>query len=67
LFLKSIDKPVAIWQGALDKQVLVSYAKLYQSLLPHSTLRISEDDAHLSMLYSHIDEILDSLRVVSEK
>ncbi len=65
--LKSIDKPVAIWQGALDKQVLVSYAKLYQSLLPHSTLRISEDDAHLSMLYSHIDEILDSLKVISEK
>lgn len=65
--LKSIDTPVTIWQGALDKQVLVSYAELYKALLPNSTLSLSAHDAHLSMLYSHIDKILDSLKVLSEK
>ena len=60
--LSKITCPVTIWQGRLDSQVPVSHAEIYKKLLPNSKLKISDEDAHLSMLYHHAEEIFESIR-----
>ena len=60
--LSKITCPVTIWQGRLDSQVPVSHAEIYKRLLPNSKLKISDEDAHLSMLYHHAEEIFESIR-----
>lgn len=59
--LKDIHTPVSIWQGALDKQILVAHAKFYQRELPNATLHLFEQDAHVSTLYKHMEEIMDQI------
>lgn len=58
--LREITCPVSIWQGKLDSQVPLSFAQLYKALLPNANLHFFDHEAHLSMLYNHIDEILES-------
>jgi pimeloyl-ACP methyl ester carboxylesterase len=55
---EDIQMPISIWQGRLDKQVLVPYAQFYKCKLPQATLHIFENDAHLSTLYHHMSEII---------
>lgn len=63
--ITKITFPLTIWQGKEDKQVPVSHAVLYKSILGKSDLRILEKEAHVSILYNHMREILES--VDSEK
>ncbi|MDF1756679.1 MAG: alpha/beta hydrolase [Legionellaceae bacterium] len=59
--LKKITFPITIWQGKLDNQVPISHANIYKKLIPNSKVKLFEDEAHISTLYNHIEEILDSL------
>ncbi len=59
--LEKITYPITIWQGKLDMQVPVSHAEIYKTKLPHAKLRLFENEAHLSTLYNHMGDILESL------
>lgn len=59
--LNKIKTPMTLWQGALDKQVPISHAKLYQAHLPNTQLQLFEQEGHLSILYNHMDDILSRL------
>jgi len=63
--IEDIQTPITIWQGRLDKQALVSHAELYKRKLLLSKLYVFDNDAHLSTLYNHIEEIIDSIHPVS--
>lgn len=57
---ENIDVPVSIWQGRLDKQVIVPYAEFYTHKIPHAKLNIFENDSHISVLYNHIEKIMET-------
>lgn len=59
--LKKINYPISIWQGKLDRQVPVSHADIYKTNLPQASLRLFENEAHLSTLYNHMEDILKSV------
>ena len=59
--LEDIDVPVSIFQGKLDSQVPVSHAEIFRDKLPNARLRSFEEDAHLSTLYNHAEEIFDAV------
>ncbi|MBI2786456.1 MAG: alpha/beta hydrolase [Legionella longbeachae] len=59
--LKKITYPITIWQGKLDMQVPVSHAEVYKTRLPHARLKLFENEAHLSTLYNHMEDILESV------
>ena len=60
--LSQITCPVSIFQGKLDSHVPLSFAELYKTLLPNASLYLFDHEAHQSMLYNHVDEILESIR-----
>lgn len=59
--LEKITYPVTIWQGKLDVQVPVSHAGVYNTRLPHVTLKLLEHEAHISTLYNSMGNILESI------
>ena len=59
--MENIHTPISIWQGKLDKQVLVSHAEIYKRKLPNSTLHLFDNESHVSTLYNHMAEIIDSV------
>ncbi|AMQ28341.1 TPA: alpha/beta hydrolase [Legionella pneumophila] len=59
--LKEITFPMTIWQGKLDVQVPVFHAEIYKVNLPHAKLKLYEKEAHISTLYNHIEEVLESI------
>lgn len=60
--LKNIHTPISVWQGRLDPQLPLSHAKIYEHLLPEVQCKIFDNEAHLSTLYNHIDEILTAVQ-----
>lgn len=58
--LEKITYPITIWQGKLDMQVPASHADIYKTKLPHAKLRLFEHEAHVSTLYNHMENILES-------
>lgn len=59
--LEKITYPITIWQGKLDMQVPVSHAEIYKTKLSHAKLRLFENEAHISTLYNHMEDILESV------
>jgi pimeloyl-ACP methyl ester carboxylesterase len=59
--LEKITYPITIWQGNLDTQVPASHASVYKTKLPHAKLRLFENEAHISTLYNHMGDILESV------
>lgn len=57
--LEDVETPVSVRQGGLDPQLPIASARFFAARLPHATLNLFENDAHLSTLYDHIDEILE--------
>ena len=57
--LDEINTPISIWHGEKDKQVPLSLIKVFSSSLPHSAIHSFQEEAHLSTLYNHIEEIFD--------
>ena len=60
--MENIHTPISIWQGKLDKKVLVSHAEIYKRKLPNATLHLFDNESHVSTLYNHIEEIIDSVK-----
>jgi esterase/lipase len=60
--LKKITYPITIWQGKLYVQIPVSHAEVYKTKLPQAQLRLLENEAHVSTLYNHIQDILESVK-----
>lgn len=58
--LEKITYPITIWQGKLDAQVPASHADVYNTKLPHAQLKLFEHEAHISILYNHMGDILES-------
>jgi len=56
--LENIQYPVAIWHGTVDAQAPVSHARIYARLIPNATLRIIENEGHLSLIHHYFSEIL---------
>lgn len=61
--LESIHTPVTIWQGALDRQTSLSHAELYKRKLANASLNVCDNEAHVSVLYNQIEEIIDESTV----
>tara|TARA_R110002126_G_scaffold239409_1_gene382628 strand:- start:55103 stop:55969 length:867 start_codon:yes stop_codon:yes gene_type:complete len=57
--LENIDVPISVFQGKLDSQVPVSHAEIFRDRLPNARLRFFEEEAHLSALYNHAEEIFE--------
>lgn len=62
--IENIDTPISIWQGKLDKQVLVTHAEIYKRKLPNATLHLFDNEAHVSTLYNHMEDIIDSVKTM---
>ena len=60
--LEDINIPIGIWHGKLDVQVPLSHAEMFRDKLPNAKLRFCEKDAHISILYNHVDEIFQSVK-----
>lgn len=59
--LEKITYPITIWQGKLDVQVPAYHANVYNTKLPCAKLKLFEHEAHMSTLYNHIEDILESI------
>ncbi|RUQ95664.1 alpha/beta fold hydrolase [Legionella septentrionalis] len=59
----NIKCPVIIWQGRLDKQAPLAHANLYAKLIPNATLKVLDQEGHISLLINHGEEILRSVCV----
>lgn len=59
--LEKITYPITIWQGKLDMQIPASHAGIYKTKLPHAKLKLFEHEAHISTLYNHMENILESI------
>ena len=59
--LEDIKIPVTIWHGALDTRAPLSHAKIYASLIPNSSLRIFENEGHISLMFNQIENILQEI------
>ncbi len=57
--LENIHTPIKVWHGRLDSVLPISHAKIYEHLLPEVQCKIFDNEAHLSALYHHVDEIFD--------
>ncbi len=59
--LTKINFPISVWQGKLDKQVPVSHAEIFKKYLQNCRIHLLDNESHLSILYNHIGEIIDSI------
>ena len=58
--LRDIALPVHVWHGDLDRNVLVESGAYQANEIPDATLHRLPHEGHL-LVYSHFDDILDSL------
>ncbi|MFC1946554.1 alpha/beta fold hydrolase [Chloroflexota bacterium] len=59
--LRDISGDVHLWHGELDLNVPVVVARYVSDNIPNSHLNILKDEAHLSLPYNHIEDILKVL------
>lgn len=59
--VEDINFPVKIWHGAVDTQVPLGNGKLYNKLIPNSTLHICENDGHHSIMLNRFEQIIQSI------
>jgi pimeloyl-ACP methyl ester carboxylesterase len=62
-----IPVPVHLWHGELDRNVPVSVCRFLGDSLPGCRLHILPEEAHLSLPYYHIREILEDSRTGREE
>jgi pimeloyl-ACP methyl ester carboxylesterase len=56
------DVPIHFWHGGADKGVPFSMTKQMIDKIPNATLTFYPDEGHLSIIFNHIDEILDKVK-----
>lgn len=59
--LEDISGEVHIWHGELDLNVPVVVARYVADNIPNSQMTIHKDEAHLSLPYNHMEDILKVL------
>ena len=59
--LESIKCPVIVWQGEQDMQAPVQHAQIYAEKIPHTIYHLLPNEAHISILYNHGKQILQSV------
>ncbi len=59
--LSEIDIPILMWHGALDENVKVETARYVSENLPNCTPVFMEQEGHLSLIYTHAEEIFKTL------
>jgi len=62
---RRVTVPVFLWQGARDGTVSADGARYLASALPNCHAKFYPDDAHLSVLMNHHQEIFSALRLPS--
>jgi pimeloyl-ACP methyl ester carboxylesterase len=60
--LDEINTLISIWHGKKDMQVPRSFINILSSGLPNSTIHSLPEEAHLSTLYNHMEEILETIK-----
>ena len=55
-------KNIYFWHGKLDGGVPLSMVKAFSSNIEGATLKVFEDEGHLSLFFNALDNILDSLK-----
>jgi len=58
--LHDIKCPVVIWQGRKDRQAPVKHAQIYAETIPDATLKLLDNEGHISILYNYGKDILES-------
>jgi len=59
--LHDIKADVHLWHGGMDKNVLPSVGRYVADAIPNCNANFLKDEAHLSLPYNHIREILGAL------
>jgi pimeloyl-ACP methyl ester carboxylesterase len=60
--LTKITTPVLLWQGTRDGNVSAAHARFLASALPNCQAQFYPDDAHLSVMLNHHEEIFSEIR-----
>jgi len=59
--LEEISMEVHVWQGELDKNVPPSMGRYQGRTIPNCRVHFFSDEAHISLVVNHIEEILGAL------
>lgn len=59
--LSEIYHPILMWHGTLDENVKVETARYVSENLPNCTPVFMEQEGHLSLIYTHAEEIIKTL------
>jgi pimeloyl-ACP methyl ester carboxylesterase len=57
---RDVKVPAVIWQGGLDKNVLVQHGKWLADNMPNARLELREDESHLGIYVNYEEEIMQS-------
>ncbi len=60
--LNTIQFPITLWYGSMDRMAPVSRGNYYKSQLFNSKLKIIDDEGHFSLIRNHLEEILVELK-----
>jgi pimeloyl-ACP methyl ester carboxylesterase len=59
--LGNIEHPVTLWYGTKDKMAPIARGHYYSEQIPHSELKLINNEAHFSLIRNHLTEILKDL------
>lgn len=59
--VSTIDRPFTVWHGLQDNFVPPSHGVWLADRIPGATLRLEEDEAHLSLLLTRYPDVLEAL------
>ena len=60
--LNTIYYPISLWYGSEDKMAPVYRGKYFKEQLPHSSLKIIDNEGHFSLIRNHLEEIMSELK-----
>jgi pimeloyl-ACP methyl ester carboxylesterase len=63
--LTQVTVPVLLWQGARDGNVSAAHSRFLASALPNCQARIYPEDAHLSVMLNHHEEIFGAIKRIN--
>ena len=63
--LTKVTVPVLLWQGERDGNVSAAHARFLAAALPHCQARFYPDDAHLSVMLNHHQEIFGEIKRIN--
>ena len=64
--LNTIQFPINLWYGSADKMAPTNRGKYYKNELPHSKLKVIDNEGHFSLIRNHLEEILIELKTTDQ-